>query len=694
MMYVQRMVRGITFLLVLAASVAVSADEQSADSINTRYPDSSQAIPIPGIVVRSQRLPVIAAELPAAVQVIEMSKTQQVNNVSISSVAGTVSGIRAYPLGNLWGRSVVDIRGFYGGGQAQYLYVTLNGIPLNNISSGLVDWTSIDGSSINRMEIIKGPVSTQYGDFGFGGLLALYAEPQKNTTPFSVSILGGSNNAYSSVVSWDKQVSDYAMSLTSSLKKSDGWREHSQFENQNVFLHLDKTKGKSSTSIILGYSHIDEDYPGALTQSELDSNRNGVALDMLGQPIRDNEKIKKIVSGVSYITPLTDAVTMKPKVFVNWTDADRVVTIGAPLRHTPKEISSGAEISFQAQPQLFERPLSIAFGAGFDYGNLKTEYNNIMDAENPFLLSKGSGKRWVASVFFTGVYAVTKQMSLSAGIRIDNIHTNFDFEPSVAIPSGMSVSQNENCISPKLALNYKITSTLSYYASVSGAFKAPTLSHLYDSPPIYNPFTESYIMISNNNLKSLRGTSIETGMKLHNAHGWSADINGFYYAIRNEIDFDNATFSYANISKSRHVGMELSVSKTFWNNLATQGSLAYNSSTFRDGDFTGNQINGVPQFSYSAGLTYTVHNNGYVGIRGTGITKQYVDQENQHRLDDYVNFQLFTSYTVSPLTFTLQVDNIFDTQYNYDGYFDPMAGQIMYIPAPTRKISVSVVSAF
>ncbi len=55
------------------------------------------------------------------------------------------------------GRPVVSARGFLGGGKAEYIVLLVDGVPVSDAESGLIDWSLLLASSIRRVEASRGP---------------------------------------------------------------------------------------------------------------------------------------------------------------------------------------------------------------------------------------------------------------------------------------------------------------------------------------------------------------------------------------------------------------------------------------------------------------------------------------------------------------------------------------------------------
>src|SRR5207247_3250554 len=105
---------------------------------------------------------------------------------------GATAGLRAF---SSWGNPLdtsLDVRGFAGAGISSYLLVLLDDSPVNDLDSGLVDWSLVPIERIDRIEIQRGHVPPLYGDTGLGGGVHLFTSPFASSPTPNVSVAGGS----------------------------------------------------------------------------------------------------------------------------------------------------------------------------------------------------------------------------------------------------------------------------------------------------------------------------------------------------------------------------------------------------------------------------------------------------------------------------------------------------------------------
>ena len=68
------------------------------------------------------------------------------------------------------------VRGFYGGGEAEYVLLMVDGQPINVLETGLVNWDQIPLAAIESIKILRGRASSLYGDAAIGGVINIVTD--------------------------------------------------------------------------------------------------------------------------------------------------------------------------------------------------------------------------------------------------------------------------------------------------------------------------------------------------------------------------------------------------------------------------------------------------------------------------------------------------------------------------------------
>ena len=134
-----------TLLLVF---FAIQARAQEADTLITRTLDP--------VVVTAERTASTLSSSTAGVSVLSARELSALPNRNAGSLLGFLPGITFLDFDGLGYAPQSVTRGFYGGGEAEYVIVMLNGKPINNMENGLVNWEAITSSPTTTIEVLRG----------------------------------------------------------------------------------------------------------------------------------------------------------------------------------------------------------------------------------------------------------------------------------------------------------------------------------------------------------------------------------------------------------------------------------------------------------------------------------------------------------------------------------------------------------
>jgi len=659
----------------------VSVDSGKIDTLSTVLQQK--------IVVRANRIPLTFFSIPEAVDIKVLDRRERLQSISLGHTLSEIPGIRSYPSGNPRGKLNVDVRGFYGGEQAEYLKVTYDDIPLNNASSGLVDWSDYRVTGLGRIESFKGPSSALHGDFAFGGLIALYSPSSYEASAGNVSLSAGSHKAFDLRLRRRQNLRHGRLEFEVSRISNSGWRDHSRFNSNNILIEFNREKKPAAFSALIKYVDSDEKLPGPLTTRQLIRNRRQQARDMAGEPVDDKSHRQSLILGLDYKREILPKLSSATTLFVKYSREEKTITSTTPLTSDPKTLDYGGEAYFQYEGRIGRRDIRTVIGACFEVTRAEIGYNQI----NPALIQPilgGKGRRLALSAFIHGLYYPIGSFYTSLGLRYDRISNRFNHQASLLYADTDDESIFSETFSPKVSLGIMAADELSAFISVSGAFKTPTMIHLFAPVPLYHPMGGDYVVVANNSLRPQEGTCYESGIKYQREGRLHSTLAGYYYDIHNEIDFNPVTLSYENIGRSIHRGLELLVEMEISRKLCWGGSLAYSAAVFKGGQYDGNQINGVPVVDYRFDINYKPDHRFDLVLSGRGIDKQYLDQENDTALENYFVFSGALAVDLKAWQLCLKIDNILDQEYNYTGYYDPLISDYKYYPAEPRSFILTL----
>ncbi len=147
------------FLLLLsAAAIAASADAQTLPAADAA-----------DVVVTATRVAQPASEIGQAVTVIDRAEIERRQTVVVSDLLATTPGVTVTRNGTLGALTGVRIRG----AESDQTLVVIDGVRVNDPAStgGGFDFGNLLASSVERIEVLRGPNSVPWGSQAIGGVV-------------------------------------------------------------------------------------------------------------------------------------------------------------------------------------------------------------------------------------------------------------------------------------------------------------------------------------------------------------------------------------------------------------------------------------------------------------------------------------------------------------------------------------------
>jgi len=684
-----------TLFFFCIVSLVMPAKAQEVDSLATRSLDP--------IVITAERTASTLSSSTVGVSVLSARELSALPNRNAASLLGFVPGLSFLDFNGLGIAPQSVTRGFYGGGEAEYVIVMLNGKPINNLENGLINWEAITRSPTTTIEVLRGGSSSLYGDAAIGAVINVRTQASLDpTTKFKASTGSlGVRTAHASMFSQQ-------YSILADFTTSEGFRDHSKRSAgtlQGSYKLVDTPNRSLELSGSANWREFDT--PGPLRST--DNTKEGA--ESLGFFQFDGSSEQTYRASLDGMWGLDlGQLSASLSGHVRNQDLVRTLPLSADFADTQerKVDAGGAKAGVQLTNIALPLPIEHQLTVGIDafYGTLDTQYAPIATGGLDDAYQSATGDPGNATsdgtasrTGFAGYAQLelnpTSRLNLSLGVRADWLEDAFDEVEglSEAVPNASHAA-----VSPKAGLNYRYASGRQHvgnmYATVSRSFKAPTLDQLYDLRAFPVPFPPFSIQIANAELTPQEGTSYEIGFyhRVVTSEGWSALVSASAYTMdmTNEIDFSFETFSNINIGKSRHEGLETGI-KIEKSGLGS----AFLNYTLQDvtsqrGENKGKAIKAIPKHSFSGGI---IADLGPVSASVVlkGLQKMYVDDANTQSLPDYATVDARVAYTKNAYTLSIDVFNALDKRYNSTAYGDPAGSEVLFIfPASLRTFAVGL----
>ncbi|HPT12367.1 MAG TPA: TonB-dependent receptor [Bacteroidales bacterium] len=149
-------------------------------SLNLDIILNRQEIEKEGVVVTATRTENFINDIPVRVNLVTPRLIKATPALVMDDFLSDIPGIninRAF--GIISTKATITMRGLSGLEQARVL-VMIDGVPVNNSDGGSVNWNLLDPDMIERIEVVKGPVSSIYGCDAMGGAINILTRKPDN----------------------------------------------------------------------------------------------------------------------------------------------------------------------------------------------------------------------------------------------------------------------------------------------------------------------------------------------------------------------------------------------------------------------------------------------------------------------------------------------------------------------------------
>src|SRR3989441_2211263 len=141
------------------------------------------------IVVTAERLPIPAAAVPAAVTVLSGAALRAQGIRTVADALRTVPGAMVVASGSFGAQTSLFVRG----GESDYVKVLIDGVAQNQ-PGGAFDFANLTLDGVERIEVVRGPVSVLYGSDAVAGVVQVFTRTGggQGTPRSTLSVQGGS----------------------------------------------------------------------------------------------------------------------------------------------------------------------------------------------------------------------------------------------------------------------------------------------------------------------------------------------------------------------------------------------------------------------------------------------------------------------------------------------------------------------
>ncbi len=567
------------------------------------------------IVVTASRTAETAQDTLATVTVITRQEIQKQQANSIQDVLKGLAGISIANSGGAGKATSIFLRGT----ESDHLLVLIDGVKVGSATLGTTAFEHIPIEQIERIEIVRGPLSSLYGSEAIGGVLQIFTRKGGGETRPFLSVGVGSFNTYNASVgvSGGGERAWYSVSASGTSSKGfDACRGKPFPDGAGCFTVEPDDDGYSnySGSLRAGYQfdsglELDVHALHTVADTEFDSDFQN-----------ESDTVQQIFGGSAKFKPVE-----------TW------------------QVSLAAGRSKDESDNFKDGVFSSSFDNKRDSVSLLNVFS-IRD-QNLFTIGLDYQQDKVAS---TTDYAVNSRDN--KGIFTQYIGS-FDRQ---SLQLSLRQDDNEQFgehNTGNAAWGYTTSKGLHFKASYGTAFKAPTFNELY------------FPGFGNAALRPEESKSMEFSLSGNaNWGGWSTNI--FETKIDNLIAFDSSTFAPANIGQARIRGAEAVLNTQLKTLDLTTNITLLDPENRSIGANSGNVLPRRAKQTLRFDAAYQMGRHTF-GATLIAQDKRYDDLANSRQLSGYATLDLRVEHVLTQNWLVqARIENVLDKEYETAAFFN------------------------
>ena len=560
-------------ILVMVCVVSVGAQDYS---VNDEYLDYGEANE--ELVITAGRTPEELKKVPAQVTVITADDIAQSGATNVVGVLETVPGVRFSGAMAGAGSEIISMRGF---GENSYgrVLILVDGNKINDPDMKVANWNAIPLADIERIEVLDGSASVQYGNNAVGGVINIITKKGGERRTL-IGISGGSffNNRES--LSHFEPLSWGNFSIAAEHIGTNGYRERQESEvvslagSSNVFI------GDTMQLSFNGFfSYLYYQLPGGLTKEEFKKNPKKA------KNHDDENEEYHFGGGASF----------------RWFPTENVEFM-LPLSYRGKSITIDMA-SYQYGGGFIDRIIHLAEArpqgsVTFDIASMPLRLIGGIDLFLTWLnadiyddksrtVPASSNSSFTISEWTIGPYLIMRfspleNLSFSTGARLDSAIIKSKVRAGDA-----GGSKTYTAFVYDAGIVYNPLEALKLFARYAALFRYPFVEEL----------AEVYYGGFNQDLKPEKGFNTEIGAAWQLKDIFSLTANFFFMQLKDEINYNETVFpgKNDNMDKTRRFGTNVGLTLTPVDWISFDTSWSWVNAVFIDGHYKDKKVPFVPQ---------------------------------------------------------------------------------------------------
>ncbi len=543
----------------------------------------------------------------------------------------------------------------------------------------------LDFSSLQQIEIAKGPGASLYGA-GTGGVVLMKNSSSKKNSA-EASALAGSFGLLRYNLQGSAHTDGADVRLLYSHQQADGYRAQTKM-TRDVLQGEINFNGNERSSVAVNFLYADLFYetPGGLTMAQYDTLPTQARPAGGPSPSAEVQQAavynKTFYTGFNHTYDWNEKWSTKTGLYGSFSQFENP-TIRNYERKTEQSIGGRSNTSYQ-----FGKG-KLNFGAEYQYGFSPVKVYANSQGQSGALQNDDQLITTTYFIFVQSEFHLPYQFFLTLGASVNK--SDIQFTRLSAVPNIKDERNFDAVFSPRIALLKKLNGNLSVYGTFSQGYSPPTLEELYPSNSVFNQ-----------QLNPERGNNIEFGFRgavLNNQITF--DVAAYNFNLKETIVIrreDDGAEYFVNAGNTDQKGLEIQLAwmpqlaeHALLSNIKVWTSVTLNDYQFKDYakdtiSYAGNKLTGVAPQIYVAGLDLSFRFGVYANITFNHTDDIPLNDANSDYANAYNLLGGRLGYRKSWGNFSLDlfagVDNALDEKYSLGNDLNAI-GKRYYNAAPT-----------
>jgi iron complex outermembrane recepter protein len=613
-----------------------------------------------GTVTVSENAPYVAtADIPASVDIIGADQIET-ENVDFSmelmkKVPGTYFGD--------WNQGVISgtfsLRGFDANHDVPATLI-VDGIP-HLFGYGRMDIQPFFPLEIERLELVKGTNDPRYGLQNIAGNLNLYTKRGGNET--EARLLTGSFGTYDGSIITSKDIGRFSQTYFAGYRQSDGYRDNSDLKKGAASGKWIYTTADDRLSVgaIARFFSMDADAPGYLTKEEAEEDPQMAATFARTDGGEQENKHVSLHGDYSFSQSLnwsvkTYAQELQRTRWARWSEEGTQTQTDT----DDKQYGAISTLSYETE-NVGIKKLKLDWGVDYQYqDNLEKRWNTVDRVKSgaPFRYYDFNKYYWGSYIQADG--EINPWLRLIGALRVDEVDGEF---------TNRVANQDSDMLDMGLIWQPKVGTVITPVEGYSLFGNYGRTFQLAGTPQLFGQDASGKLI--SRDLSESVNDGWEAGLKVSPWKWFSSRVSYWEMVATDEVrDKKDGTGDYINAGETERKGWDVAASIRPYKMVSLWGSYSYVEAVYTDPgpgleDRKGKDIENIPDFTAKIGADFEHPCGFFTSLWLETQGDYYVDPQNLIERDGaYDIWNLKFGYAASFATFSVEIKNLFDEQYN------------------------------